>query len=167
MKQRLETLDSHHCKAGLRIRKRPDWVRSREIAETCPAKRLQISRSGLKTRTEWPIEVAIVFGRDFVRVVSARFQPVNSRVIGENNLVIEPIGVDSLVRVHGSGLFAGIFYFDSRINRASRRGPRNGDFGRGIVPPCDMNLLRRAVVRFRSDGTAGKSGESGSGRGHS
>ena len=166
MKQRLETLDGHHCKAGLGIRERPDWVRSREIAETCPAKRLQISWSGLKARTEWPIEVTIVIGGDFVRVGSAWVQSVNPRVIGVNNLVIEPIGVDSLGRVHGSGLFLGTFYFDSRINRASGRRPGNGDFASWILPPCDMNLLRRAVVCFRSNGTACK-GESGSGRGQS
>src|ERR1700722_18561040 len=59
MKQRLKTLDGHHGKARLRIGERPDRVRSREIAETCPAKRLRTSWSSLKARTEWPIAVVI------------------------------------------------------------------------------------------------------------
>src|SRR5580704_10608936 len=153
MKQGLETLDGHHGKAGLGIREHPGRVRSREIAETCPAKRLRISGSGLKARAEWPSAVAIVFGGDFIRVGSARFEPVNPRVVGENNLVIEPIGVDPLVRLHGSSLFAGTLYFDSGINRTSRRRPGNGDFGSWIVPPCNVNLLRRTIVRFRDGGT--------------
>jgi hypothetical protein len=150
MKQGLETLDGHHRKAGLGIRERPDRVRSREIAETCPAKRLQISWSGLKARTEWSIAVPIVFGGDFIRIGSARFQPLNPRVIGVNNLVIEPIGVDSLLRGYGSSLFPGTFYFDSGINRTSRGRPGNGDFGSWIASPCNVNLLRRTSSDLES-----------------
>ena len=57
-------------------------------------------QDGLKARTEWSMAVAIVFRGDFVRVSYASFQPVNPRVIGVNDLVIEAVGVYSLVRVY-------------------------------------------------------------------